>query len=223
MKRKVLNNGVVPTLWPGLPSYLSKTPPTQRATKLASSESRSEQCFMKDYLHDIVSDLKDIDEKIPKSRLSDGVHKIVAEGQYISFIKLLWTPIKPKIEYCLNLNPSLDYEVWLSDSQNYLKHIREKGFSFANINLVSSIIKILSTLDEELNEYKHKNIEKLIDNLVDELKDTSLWENAKIKFLSEQNDAGSQTFARSALLARCTSISLYVAKYITRSIYPRTT
>ena len=44
-------------------------------------------------------------------------------------------------------------------------------------------MNILSIL-EKLND--HKSEEKLVDNLVDELKFTSLWENAKIKFLSEQ-------------------------------------
>ena len=66
---------------------------------------------MKDIINDIVSD---IEAKTTKSKLPDGVHKIV-EDQYVSFIKLLWTPSKSKIEYCLKVYPSLEYEVWLSD------------------------------------------------------------------------------------------------------------
>ena len=127
VKRKVLNNGAVPSIWPNLPSHLNKTSPTQRTTKLVSSELRREQCLMKDIINDIVSDLKDIDAKTTKSKLPDGVHKIV-EDQYVSFIKLLWTPSKPKIEYCLKVYPSLEYEVWLSDI-NYWKQIFAREIS----------------------------------------------------------------------------------------------
>ena len=182
VKRKVLKNGVVPSLWPGLPSHLSKTPTIQRTTKHVSSESRREQCSILDNLNDVVSDLKEIDKKIIKSKLPDHVHKIV-EDQHISFIKLLWTPSKPNIEYCLKVDSSLEYQVWLRDVKLSETDIRGKYFPVGAVNSVPSVTNILSTL-EELND--HKSEEKLVDNLVDELKHTSLWEDAKIKFLCEQ-------------------------------------
>ena len=159
-------------LWNSSLKYLVITTTVRLLTRLnVSSESRREQCSILDNLNDVVSDLKEIDKKIIKSKLPDHVHKIV-EDQHISFIKLLWTPSKPNIEYCLKVDSSLEYQVWLRDVKLSETDIRGKYFPVGAVNSVSSVTNILSTL-EELND--HKSEEKLVDNLVDELKHTSLW------------------------------------------------
>ena len=104
--------------------------------------------------------------------------------EHLSFIKLSFEH-KPKVEYCLRIHPSLEYQVWVGDTQLSVTDLREKGFSVPMVKTVSMIIKMLCSL-EDLKNQDCKSDAQIIDNVVDELKRTSLWGNVKIKFLCEQ-------------------------------------
>ena len=124
-----------------------------------------------------------MNEKISKSELPGNVHKIL-ENQSLSFVKLLLDP-KPEIGYCLKLDSSMDLEIWVKDVKLSEADLRENCFPLSSIHSVSIVINILRALEEMMNNFKTG--EKIIENIVDQLKNTSLWEtDAKIKFLCEQ-------------------------------------
>ena len=93
--------------------------------------------------------------------------------------------------------------------------LREKSFSVPMVKSVSMIIKMLCSLEDLKNQDCRSN-EEIIDNVVDELKRTSLWGNVKIKFVCEQLLLVVKTSIR------CTSISLYVAKCLSSTLQANT-
>ena len=183
VRRKILKNNSVPSIWPGFPSHLTKTT-KPRSTKLTSSTYRREQASLIVELNDSFGDLKGIHEKVPISDLPKGVHKVFEQGSHLSFIKLSFEH-KPRVEYCLRIHPSLEYQVWVRDTQLSVTDLCEKSFSVPMVNSVSMITKILCSLEDLKNEDVRSDAQ-IIGNVVDELKRTSLWGNVKIKFLCEQ-------------------------------------
>ena len=138
------------------------------------------------------------------------------QGSHLSFIKLSFEH-KPRVEYCLRIHPSLEYQVWVRDTQLSVTDLREKSFSVPMVNSVS-MIKILCSLEDLKNEDVRSDAQ-IIGNVVDELKRTSLWGNVKIKFLCEQLLL---VVKWTTLLPRCTSISMYVAKRLSSTLHANT-
>ena len=69
------------------------------------------------------------------------------QGSHLSFIKLSFEH-KPRVEYCLRIHPSLEYQVWVRDIQLSVTDLREKSFSVPMVNSVSMITKILCSLED---------------------------------------------------------------------------
>ena len=53
------------------------------------------------------------------------------QGSHLSFIKLSFEH-KPRVEYGLRIHPSLEYQVWVKDTQLSVTDLREKSFSVSN-------------------------------------------------------------------------------------------
>ena len=60
--------------------------------------------------------MKGINEKVPISDLPKGVLKVFEHDDHLSFRKLSFEHIR-KVEYCLRMHPSLEYQVWVRDTQ----------------------------------------------------------------------------------------------------------
>ena len=116
LKRKRLKDGVVPTIWPNLPDYLSPPPVSARPTSIATSEARqkkqektNESFLLQEKLKDEFTSLEDLQNKLDMSLLPSEVRNVVNTDS-LFFFKLCLVD-HPLILYGIKI----DYNLIKSD------------------------------------------------------------------------------------------------------------
>ena len=182
LKRKRLKKDVVPSKWPGIPSYLSKEPFVPRPTSTTSSTLRTEAQTERDKIKYGFTTIEELKNKFDRSILPLSIVDIWKEHE-VNFIAFT-TVNEPTIKYSLKILHSLDYEVWLEGNKvNLSGSVNDKISKMPK--RLTSIIEIKEILDY-LEDAPLSSDEDIISNIIRKLKQPRFEDNKVIAFIVEQ-------------------------------------
>ena len=182
LKRKRLKKDVVPSKWPGIPSYLSKEPFVPRPTSTTSSTLRAEAQTERDKIKYGFTTIEELKNKFDRSILPPSIVDIWKEHE-VNFIAFT-TVNEPTIKYSLKILHSLDYEVWLEGNKvNLSGSVNDKISKMPK--RLTSIIEIKEILDY-LEDAPLSSDEDIISSIIRKLKQPRFEDNKVIAFIVEQ-------------------------------------
>ena len=182
LKRKQLKKDVVPSKWPCIPSYLGKEPFVPRPTSTTPSTLRADAQAERDNIKCGFTTIGELKNKFDRSILLLSMVDIW-EGHEVNFI-VLTTINVPTIKYCLKIQHSLDYEVWIeSNKVNLSGSVNEKIRKMPKG--LTPIIEIKEILDY-LEDAPLSSDEDIISSVIRKLKQPRFEDNKVNAFIVER-------------------------------------
>ena len=223
--QRQLEKWAVPSIFPNLPSYLSRDLPQPRAST-TSAESRREREVAREaekekqmLEQDKINSFEELKKKKEKIDVPDNVNYISKDNSVLFVAFQESTESEPmKIKYYLEISNSLDYSMGVGSSkipQRYVSHIN-KGDKIKTFSVVSKILSFLQGTEET----KEKKFLHIIGETLQEIaeKEEDHTTRKKLLFLSEQLSLALSTkkgrkyssdLLSAAIMWKTTSTALY--------------
>ena len=190
--RKYLKPGVIPSIWPNLPLHLSKEPPPPKPTTMATSSSREMMDNLREQEEqheaqerDSFNSLSELEEKFSLNDVP--VDAIIKKENYFLFLSTK-SEEKPEIKYAMKSSENLTVELHCDGLPLKRKQIDDIKDLPEKLSSFSLLVNVLVALEKMYEGKFRENIEEeeLIEEVIKLLKNSRLYDNKRIAFLTEQ-------------------------------------
>ena len=196
LKKRKLKEDAVPSVWPGLPAQLTRTPTVPRKTARTNSEARTAavEAMAKEIENDRVikdsfSSLEELKTKINEINLPAPT-QVIEKDSAIIFISVSIKTL-PEIDYCLFVNECLEYKLWSRGKELKKNRVRTDNVEvlpplIISIDLLGHLLlhlEVISTTDEDRRPPSQPDV---LQNAIEILQNSNFRTDSKVSFIIEQ-------------------------------------
>ena len=215
LKRKCLNPGAIPSIWPNTSPNSIKTPVMPRSSTMAFPSTRADIVANETKINDAITNidkLRDREIEVPQSVLK------ICDKSSVMFVKL-HTIESPRISYSVRINESLDYDITWENMQISSKELLDdKSLVQTKMSTFSYLIKLLETLDKKIDTI---TAEQKLNHLVGQIEDIKV-EDKKTRVSMRPTSVSVQNTERKKIHTKYVSNGLHVAKCVSCFIQANT-
>ena len=202
LKKRKLKEDAVPSVWPGLPAHLTRTPTVPRKTTRTSSEARTAavEAMLKSVesveiendrvIRDSFSSLEELKTKINEINLP-ATTQVIEKDSAILFISVSIKTL-PEID-CLFVNECLEYKLWSRGKELKKNTVRIDNVEvlpplITSIDLLGHLLlhfEVISTTDEDRRPPSQPDV---LQNAIEILQNSNsnFRTDSKVSFIIEQ-------------------------------------